>query len=143
MSEAFRFRVEPDDGDTFEVGAGMRDTRLWEKLHRNRSLGMLSDPASMSATVLFELAYSACRRQGMVPVAMTVDQFVDAYDIEMIDPRGNELRELTPEYAEVRDRLLAEFDGLTPLQAETAALAAQGLDDEVEARDPLSTRPEA
>lgn len=138
MSEDFRFKIMPDSGDEFEVAAGMRDIRLWEKLHKGRSLGMFSDPVKMSATLLFELAYSACKRQSKLPGTMTGDQFADAYDIEMLEEEP--ATELTAEYEALRVSLLGN---LSHEQAYAAALAAQQLDDESEAPDPLSTHPEA
>lgn len=79
----FQFRVTPDNGEPFDVTAGMRDVRWWEKTHRGRSMGMLQSAAGVSAGVLFEIAYSAARRQGFVPDTMTGDAFADAFEIDV------------------------------------------------------------
>lgn len=79
----FQFRVTPDRGEPFDLTAGMRDVRWWEKTHRGRSMGMLQSAAGVSAGVLFEIAYSAARRQGFVPDTMTGDAFADAFEIDV------------------------------------------------------------
>lgn len=80
----FEFTVTPDaDGaEPFTVKTGMRDIRAWEKTHRGRSMGQLSDNAGMSATILFELAATSCRRQGIVSGTMSDDDFVEQFDID-------------------------------------------------------------
>ena len=90
----FNFRVTPDSGQPFGLTAGMRDVRWWEKTHRGRSMGMLQSAAGVSAGVLFEIAYSAARRQGLVPDTMTGDAFADAFeiDVETADEHAARLR---------------------------------------------------
>ena len=87
MSAAsFEFEIIPDDGSpSFRVDAGMRDLRMWEKLHRGRGLGLLSDRTSVTATIMFEIAYSAARRQGKIPNTMTGDHFADTHEIDLLD----------------------------------------------------------
>jgi hypothetical protein len=83
----FSFIIVPDaDGvERFELTAGMRDIRMWEKTRRGRSLGQMNDPSKASATVLFEIAHTAASRQGLVPSGLTDDEFAERYDIEMLD----------------------------------------------------------
>ena len=87
MSTAsFEFQIIPDDGsEPFRVDAGMRDLRMWEKLHKGRGLGLLSDRSGITATIMFEIAYSAARRQGKIPNTMTGDQFADAHEIDILE----------------------------------------------------------
>lgn len=144
MSE-FSFTVTPDDGDEFRVDAGMRDLRLWEKTFRGRSLGQLGDEAKLSATILFEIAFSAAARRGLLTgvsldrPAESFERFALSHDISMID---DDATELDDEYTALRDALITEHK-LTPEQAVAAAAAAQALDKEAEAPDPLSIHPGA
>lgn len=57
----FTFKVQPDDGEAFEVTAGSRDLRVWEKTGPNRSIGKLM--AELKMTSLYEVAHIAARRQ--------------------------------------------------------------------------------
>lgn len=82
----FELRITPDDGDTLDVSAGMRDVRMWEKTHKNRGLGQLSDGAAISATVLYELAFTAAKRSGLLPAGLTEDAFADQYELEVEEP---------------------------------------------------------
>ncbi|HYD28882.1 hypothetical protein [Brevundimonas sp.] len=88
----FEFRILPDGGEPFEITASMRDLRMWEKTHRGRSMGVLSDRSSLSATILFEIAYAACRRQGKIHNDMTGDVFAETHDFEL----GEEVEEEEP-----------------------------------------------
>lgn len=82
----FEFLLQPDAGEPVEMTAGMRDVRLWEKTHPKRSMGQLQDGAGISATILFEVAYSAAKRQGRIPAGMTEDEFVEQYEIDVETP---------------------------------------------------------
>jgi hypothetical protein len=73
----FELRIQPDGAEPFDVSAGMRDVRLWEKTHRGRSMGQLQSADGVSATVLFEVAYTACKRQGAIPAGLTEDEFCE------------------------------------------------------------------
>jgi hypothetical protein len=81
----FAFRATPDNGDTLIIEAGMRDLRMWEKTHKGRALGQVRDSANISATVLYEIAFSAARRQGMLALDVNEDAFGDTYDIEPLN----------------------------------------------------------
>jgi hypothetical protein len=83
----FEFEIIPDDQtiEPFRVEAGMRDLRMWEKLHRGRGLGLLGDKSSITATIMFEIAYSAARRQGKIPNTMTGDLFADTHELNILD----------------------------------------------------------
>jgi hypothetical protein len=78
----FDFKITPDEGDTFELTAGMRDIVMWERTHKGRAFAQLGD-GGMSATMLYEIAYSACRRQGLVPREISEQQFIASYEIEL------------------------------------------------------------
>jgi len=79
----FNFRLTPDDGETIDVVASMRDVRMWEKTHKGRSLGQLSDGAGISATILYELGFTAAKRGQSIPSGLTEDDFADRYDLEV------------------------------------------------------------
>lgn len=95
----FDFKIIPDmpGAEPFQVTAGMRDIRLWEKTHPKRSVGQLSDAANLSATILFELANAACRRQGLLVDNLTDDQFADAYEIDLLEDEDESDSEVTQE----------------------------------------------
>ena len=80
----FDFTITPDGGEPFEMTAGMRDIVIWERTHKGRAFAQLGD-GGMSATMLYEIAYSACRRQQLVPRELTEAQFVGTYDISLGD----------------------------------------------------------
>lgn len=94
----FTFKVVPDDPavEPFELTAGMRDLRLWEKTNKGRGLGMLGDKAGVSVVILFEIATAAATRQRKVPIGTTADEFAEAYEIELQDDES----EGTPEAAD-------------------------------------------
>lgn len=81
----FDLIVTPDDGEPIELEAGMRDVRMWEKTHRGRALATHLGE-NMKAEYLFELAYSACRRQQLIPPELTEEQFVETYEIDLEQP---------------------------------------------------------
>lgn len=89
----FEFKIIPDDPECepFEITAGMRDLRLWEKAFPKRSMGMLGDSATMSASIMFELAFIACRRQRKLSDSMSVvrgpdgvELFAEEFEIELV-----------------------------------------------------------
>lgn len=81
----FKMTIIPDgDGiEPFEIDAKLRDLVWWEKAFKGRSLGMLSNEGKVSATIMFEIGYSACRRQGIIDATVTLDAFLAGYDIEL------------------------------------------------------------
>lgn len=81
----FEFTVTPDGGESFELVAGMRDLRMWERTHKGRVFGQIANAEGMSATALYEIAYSACRRQQLIPADVTEEQFADRYELDLID----------------------------------------------------------
>lgn len=81
----FEFKIKPDDGDEFALTAGMRDLRMWEKTHKGRGMGSLGDKSTLTATIMFEIAYAACKRQGRIPATLTGDEFADQYEIDIED----------------------------------------------------------
>lgn len=83
----FTFKVIPDDSaiEPFQVEAGMRVIRMWEKLRPKRSMGLLGKPENMTAAALFEIAHLACRQKGLIPQSMTEDDFIAAYEIDLLD----------------------------------------------------------
>jgi hypothetical protein len=82
----FELRIHPDGAEPFDVTAGMRDVRQWEKTHRGRGLGQLQSKDGISATILFEIAYTACRRQSRIPAGLTEDEFADTFEIDVETP---------------------------------------------------------
>lgn len=81
----FEFTVIPDNGDEFKIEAGMRDLRMWEKTHKGRGMGSLGDKSTLTATIMFEIAYAACKRQGKIPAGLTGDEFAEQYEIDIED----------------------------------------------------------
>jgi len=83
MAQRIRFvsDVIPDDGAEFRVVAGPRDVAHWERTGKGRSLGKLeSDP---SITALFEIAWTACTRQGLWSGPLT--EFLDRCEVHPIN----------------------------------------------------------
>lgn len=82
----FELRITPDEtGEAFDVNAGMRDVVIWERTHRGRSLAQIGD-GNLTATMVFELAFSACRRQQRIPRELTEEQFFESYEVEVEEP---------------------------------------------------------
>jgi hypothetical protein len=81
----FKFTIKPDGGTSFDIEAGMRDLRMWEKTHKGRVFGQIANAEGMSATALYEIAYAACRRQQLIPADVTENQFADGYDLDLIE----------------------------------------------------------
>lgn len=88
----FDLRIAPDDGEPFDVKAGMRDVVMWEKTHRGRSLSQLGD-GGLSAGMVYELAFSACQRQQLIPREMTEKQFTDTHEIDVETPEQSAARQ--------------------------------------------------
>lgn len=80
----FNLRITPDGGETVDVSAGMRDVVMWEKTHRGRSLAELG-AGGLTAGMVYELTYAACRRQQLIPRELTEAQFNESYEIEVED----------------------------------------------------------
>ena len=81
----FNMRITPDStGEPFDLSAGMRDIVVWEKTHRGRSLAQIGD-GNLTGGMVYELAYSACRRQGKVPDGLTEAEFLADFDIDVED----------------------------------------------------------
>lgn len=143
---SFSFKIIPDaeDVEPFQVEAGMRDLRLWEKINKGRAIGMVSDQARISATLLFEIAHATCRRQGKIPSDVNGDRFADLYDIETVN-------EDQPEATGTLDvdvlvaRLVTEHGWATTAAEQAATVLAEMLaaPDEGEEHDPLSIPPAA
>jgi len=82
----FEMIITPDDGgEPIEIEAGMRDVRIWEKMHRGRALATHLGEG-MKAEYVFELAYSACRRQGKIADGVTEEQFIDTHELDLLEP---------------------------------------------------------
>lgn len=74
--------VVPDgDAPEFRVVAGPREVALWERTGKGRSLGKLESDPSMTA--LYEIAYTACKRQGLVSCSLA--EFLDGYDVHPVN----------------------------------------------------------
>jgi hypothetical protein len=136
----FELRLTPDStGETFDVSAGMRDVVMWEKTHRGRSLAQIGE-GNLSAVMIYELAFAACRRQQLIPRELTEQEFNDTYEIDVETPdehaarlRAEALRDrIAAGEVEVPPRAEGEpFNGFTPQHSEEPA---DGMD---------PTRPEA
>lgn len=117
----FEFRVIPDDPavEPFDLTAGMRDVRIWEKTHPRRGMGMLQDAAGVKAEVLFEIAFSACRRQKLIPAEMTEESFIDAHEIDIETPGEKAARKKAER---LRDEILTAGEPEIPGDEEDAGL---------------------
>lgn len=79
----FHLLITPDDGsDRFEVTAGMRDLVIWERTHKGRSLSQVGDGA-LTAGMLYEIGFSACTRQQLIPRGTSAPEFFEAYEIDV------------------------------------------------------------
>lgn len=58
----FKFKVNPDGGEQFEVEATSRDIARWEAARKGRSIGALIEDLKMSELV--DLAWFAADRRG-------------------------------------------------------------------------------
>lgn len=86
MAQRIRFvsDIVPDasqDESEFRVVAGPREVALWERTGKGRSLGKLESDPSMTA--LYEIAYTACHRQGLV--SCPLNEFLDRYDVHPVN----------------------------------------------------------
>lgn len=114
----FELRVTPDGGEAFDLSAGMRDVRMWEKTHKGRGMGMLREAEGVSATLLFEIAYSACRRQKLIPDGMTEDEFTEMYEVDIETPEERTARQRAEELtARIRGGEVSDDADPTPPEA--------------------------
>lgn len=121
----FEFLIKPDDGEPFEISAGLRDIRMWEKTHPKRSMGQLQDGAGISAIILFEVAYAALRRQGRLPEGLSEDAFAALYDIEVETPEEKRARLAAEKFRDdARAAIAAEEEGRDSLDPTHAAASA-------------------
>lgn len=77
----FEFRVVPDEGEAFDLTAGMRDLVMWEKTHKGRGLAQVGD--GLTASMIYEIAFSACRRQQLLPRELAEADFVAGYEVDV------------------------------------------------------------
>lgn len=89
-----RIKVMPDGSEPYEVTATSRDIRAWEKGGSGRSFGKMADGLSM--TTIYAIAHVTARRLGHLDQAVTLDQFAEATDIELVaeeepDPTSEDL----------------------------------------------------
>ena len=76
----FTFKLTPDSGPELEVEATSRDVYRWEKIPgQKRSLNDVTQPRMSD---LYGIARVAAIRLGVVEQSMTLDQFVDLYDLD-------------------------------------------------------------
>ena len=82
----FRFVITPDNPEfeQFELTASMRDVVFWERTHKGRALAQITQEGR-TATILFELAYSACRRQQRLPRELTEVQFMEQFEVNVAE----------------------------------------------------------
>jgi hypothetical protein len=112
----FKMTIQPDqDGvEPFEIDAKLRDLVWWEKAFKGRSLGMLSNEGKVSATIMFEIGYSACRRQGVLDATVTLEQFINTHDIELEDDETDEDEDGTGDEDPTRAGAFTEPSSLSP-----------------------------
>lgn len=78
--QLFRFYLKPDDGETWEIVADSRDIYMWEKSNKGASFAKLKDDLHMGD--LYAVAWTAARRQQLVPMGTTLADFADAHQLE-------------------------------------------------------------
>jgi len=79
----FTFTVTPDDGDPYDVTAGSRDVLRWERTTKGKTVGSLSDAATLRMEDLFKLAWVASTRFGLYTGSLA--DFESTVDVEMKD----------------------------------------------------------
>lgn len=72
--------VEPDDGDDWKVDINMRTVERWERTFQGRSFGQLLGPGGMSASAMYELAWTAAKRDGR-PLPEKFTEFKDQNEV--------------------------------------------------------------
>jgi hypothetical protein len=73
----FKFTIQPDDGDEFEVAVGSRDIVVWEKTGPGRSITAVLN--NLKATDMYAIAHIAARRQQLFTGSL--DEFEKTCDI--------------------------------------------------------------
>lgn len=76
----FTFTITPDAGETYEIRATSRDLYTWEHGGRNRNLQTLQ--AELSMTSLYQLAFIAGRRLGLIEATVTLPDWVQSHDLD-------------------------------------------------------------
>jgi len=79
----FDFKVTPDGLDPYDVTAGSRDVLKWERTTKGKTVGSLSDAATLRMEDLFKLAWIASARQGIYTGSLA--DFESGVDVEMKD----------------------------------------------------------
>jgi hypothetical protein len=82
----FRFRVEPDGGQPYEVDGKSRDVVRWEAMGRGRFIGQLEREPKM--TDLAELAWCASVRCGLYQGS--VKEFLSSVDVTPMPPERDD-----------------------------------------------------
>lgn len=86
------FRIEPDEGEPYEVTAQSRDVLTWEKAGKGRAFGELAN--RMAMVDMYGLAYFAARRQGLF--TGTVQEWEQSVDLTPTDEDEDEEKEPDP-----------------------------------------------
>ncbi|TDD98897.1 hypothetical protein [Jiangella asiatica] len=89
------FTVKPDHGEPFDITAASRDVFLWEKAYRGAAFSNLRGGGTM--TELYQLAHTACRRQGMF--AGSLDEFADTHDLAFEEDQDDEPDPTQPDHS--------------------------------------------
>lgn len=84
----YRFTLRPDDGEPVEVVATTRDIVVWEKTGKGRSFSNLARDAHMAD--LYELAWQAAKRQGLVDCNLGEFERTTDLDLEAADGADEE-----------------------------------------------------
>lgn len=82
----FTFKLEPDDGEAFQVTATSRDVLVWERTTRGASLAALLRDRRMAD--LYRIAHAAGRRTGLVTVELA--EFERTHDLVFVDDEDDE-----------------------------------------------------
>jgi len=77
----FTFKINPDDGDPYEVVATTRDISKWERVTKGATLRQLEQ--DYRATDLYAVAYQAAVRQGLFTGSLK--EFEDGADLTLAD----------------------------------------------------------
>jgi hypothetical protein len=75
------FTVIPDDGDAFDVRVDLRDIRLWERISPRHTLRKLTE--NPSSDDFFSLVYMAIKRQRLVTLPATLDEWIDDHRVQV------------------------------------------------------------
>lgn len=77
----FKFKVMPDDGESYEIIATTRDIAKWERTNKGASFASLQN--DMKMTDIYKVAFHSVQRQGLYDG--TMKDFEESCDLDILD----------------------------------------------------------